>query len=178
MHRARWRTGFNLQAGKPEPFISSPADETASAFSPDGKWLAYTSNQSGTYQVYVRSLKHPGATWQFATPKLLGPQWSPGGGEVFLRTGGALDGFGYWRVLVASYSVKGDTFVPGAVRAFGGNLRIPTHGAASVFAVAPNGKRIAAVQEAKEPEGAGPDYILLLNFFDEIKRRAAQTTAQ
>ncbi len=48
--------GAGLQAGKPEVFLQTPADERYPCFSPDGKWLAYTSDESGTYQIYVRGV--------------------------------------------------------------------------------------------------------------------------
>jgi hypothetical protein len=81
---------------------------------------------------------------------------------------------------VASYTVIGDTFVPGAIRPFAKGLTIPPNGASPIFSIAPQGNRIVAVQPAKDPEAARPhpDYILLLNFFDEVKRRAAQTAEQ
>jgi serine/threonine-protein kinase len=168
--------GDRLEAGKPEPFVNSPADESAPAFSPDGKWLAYISNQAGRLEVYVRSTMHQGATWLLSAGYM--PTWSPNSRKIFFLVG-AGDGRGR-KLQVASYSVNGDTFVPGAVRPFAGGLRIPVPGDRTTFSVSSQANRIAALQPAKEPENARPrpDYILLLNFFDEIKRRAAQTAAQ
>lgn len=40
--------------GKPEPFLRTPADELAPRFSPDGRWIAYRSNESGNAEIYVR----------------------------------------------------------------------------------------------------------------------------
>jgi serine/threonine protein kinase/Tol biopolymer transport system component len=45
--------GAGLRAGKPEVFLQTPADERNPSFSPDGRWLAYSSDESGTFQVYV-----------------------------------------------------------------------------------------------------------------------------
>ena len=45
-----------LRAGKPEVFLQTPADERYPSFSPDGRWLAYSSDESGTFQVYVRAV--------------------------------------------------------------------------------------------------------------------------
>ncbi len=98
--------GDTLQAGKPEPFINGPADEINPSFSPDGKWLAYASDKTGTFTVYVRSLKNPGATWQISTEEGYMPEWSPRG---------------MWgRVL----SVKGN-FGAGRVEAVWGRRRLP-----------------------------------------------------
>jgi serine/threonine-protein kinase len=56
--------GKPLRAGEPKPFANSVADEINPAFSPDGKWLAYSSTQTGTFTIYVRSLQGTDATWQ------------------------------------------------------------------------------------------------------------------
>ena len=55
-----------LRAGKPEVFLQTPADERAPSFSPDGRWLAYASNESGTFQVYVRAFPDKGGKWQIS----------------------------------------------------------------------------------------------------------------
>ena len=57
---------------------------------------------------------------------------------------------------------------------------MPVPGDPATFSVSSQVNRIAALQPAKEPENTRPrpDYIFVLNFFDEIKRRAAQTAAQ
>ena len=78
-----------------------------------------------------------------------------------------------------SYSVKGDTFVPGPVRTFGGDVRVPLNGARLTYSIPPQGNRIVALQAAKEPENATrrAAYLLLFNVFDEVKRRALQDMA-
>ena len=65
-HQIRWWTvpldgnGTGLRAGKPEAFLQTPADERHPAFSPDGRWLAYASDESGTFQTYVRAFPDAG----------------------------------------------------------------------------------------------------------------------
>ena len=51
--------------GEPKPFVNSAFVESWSAFSPDGRWLAYESNESGSYEVYVRPFPGPGASGRF-----------------------------------------------------------------------------------------------------------------
>ena len=53
--------------GKPEPFLVTPFNEMAPAISPDGRWLAYMSDESGTVQIYVRPFPGPGGKWQVST---------------------------------------------------------------------------------------------------------------
>ncbi len=58
--------GAGLRAGKPEVFLQTPADERTPSFSPDGRWLAYVSDESGTFQVYVRAFPDKGGKWQIS----------------------------------------------------------------------------------------------------------------
>jgi Tol biopolymer transport system component len=53
-----------LRAGKREVFLQTSSDERCPSFSQDGKWLAYASNQSGAFQVYVRAFPDTGGKWQ------------------------------------------------------------------------------------------------------------------
>jgi serine/threonine protein kinase/Tol biopolymer transport system component len=165
--------GENLQAGKPEPFINGPADEINPSFSPDGKWLAYSSTETGTFAIYVRSLKNPGAIWQISTEEGFLPQWSPKGKEIIFHS---LQGD---RLRAVSYSVNADTFVPGVTRPFGGSVEFPPNGPLRTYTFSPTGKHIAAILAARMAEGvrSRPNYLLILNFFEEIKRHAAHAGA-
>ena len=55
------------ERGEPTSWLQSPADEFHARFSPDGKWIAYTSDESGSYEVYVRSFPGPGGKWQVSS---------------------------------------------------------------------------------------------------------------
>jgi Tol biopolymer transport system component len=60
--------------------------KTRPAFSPDGRWLSYGSNELGTYQVYVRAFPDKGGRWQISTAGGEYPFWSRNGRELFYRT--------------------------------------------------------------------------------------------
>lgn len=158
--------GETLSAGEPNPFANTVADEINPAFSPDGKWLAYSSTQSGTYTIYVRSLQANHATWQVSAEEGYLPQWSPNGKQIVFHS---LQNDRLW---AASYSMSGDVFFPGEVTPFGGNVEVPVNGEASIYSFAPTGDRIAAVLPVSEAPGVRPhpNYILILNFFEEIQR--------
>ena len=68
------------------PLVSTPAREFYPALSPDGKWLAYSSDESGSFEVYVRPFpKVSDARWQISTAGGSAPLWSHSGKEIFFR---------------------------------------------------------------------------------------------
>jgi Tol biopolymer transport system component len=74
--------------GKLEPYIATPDfAEFRASFSPDGRWLAYQSNESGRPEIYVQPFPGPGRKWQVSTAGGAYPIWSPRGGEIFYRDG-------------------------------------------------------------------------------------------
>ncbi|MEO8100359.1 MAG: protein kinase [Acidobacteriota bacterium] len=78
-------------AGKPEPIPvqTSAFDELAPAFSPDGKWIAFSTNESGQYEVVVRSFPGNERKIQVSTGGGMQPQWRRDGKELYFR---GLDG--------------------------------------------------------------------------------------
>jgi len=76
--------GGRLQAGKPQALAQASFASGQLSVSPDGRWLAYDSNESGTRQVYVRAFPDQAARWQVSTAGGFTPQWSR---TVFPRSG-------------------------------------------------------------------------------------------
>jgi len=68
-----------------KPLVVTSAAEYSASPSPDGRWLAYQSNESGRYEVYVRDLREGGGRWQISTGGGEEPRWSPDGRELFFR---------------------------------------------------------------------------------------------
>jgi len=156
-----------LSAGKPEVFLQTPADERSPSFSPDGRWMAYSSDESGTFQVYVRAFPDKGGKWQITNSGGAYPEWSRNGHELFFET---VDN----HIMVAAYAVKGDSFVADKPRLWsekqiGGNITYKN------VDLAPDGKRIVALMQAEtaERQKAQTHVIFLENFFDEVRRRTA-----
>ncbi len=154
-----------LRAGEPEPFLKTSSDERHPSFSPDGRWLAYTSNETGTYQVYVRAFPDRGGKWQISNGGGAYVVWSRQNHELFFRT---LDG----QIMIAEYTVGGDSFAPQRPRVWSekrlanfGPLTNPT------YDLAPDGKRIAALMPAEGPDAQAHHVIFLQNFYDELRRR-------
>jgi serine/threonine protein kinase/Tol biopolymer transport system component len=72
---------------EPQPFLHSPANESAPAFSPDGKWLAYESNTSGRNEAYITPFPAGGAQYQVSTNGGERPVWRRDGKEIYYREG-------------------------------------------------------------------------------------------
>jgi serine/threonine-protein kinase len=72
---------------KPKPVIQTQFTEGQSALSPDGRWLAYTSNSSGRNEVYVQPFPDLAAKWQISAEGGNEPKWAPNGRELFYRIG-------------------------------------------------------------------------------------------
>jgi serine/threonine-protein kinase len=149
--------------GKPSVFLNTPFNEGLAAFSPDGRFLAYNSNESGTYEVYVRPFPGPGGKWQVSTGGGESPVWSRNGKELF-----------YWaaeRIWVASYAAQGDSFRAEKPRAWSPG-RIPWRAGSARFDAHPDGKRFAVVAAAEETEVRRDKVVFITNFFDELRRIA------
>jgi len=75
------------QQSKQSGLISGPADEYGAAVSPDGRWLAYHSNETGRSEVYVRDQTGSGARWQVSVTGGEEPHWSRDSRELYFRVG-------------------------------------------------------------------------------------------
>jgi serine/threonine-protein kinase len=154
-----------LRAGKPEIFLQTLFDERQPSFSPDGRWLAYSSNESGPSQVYVRAFPDKGGKWQVSNGDGNQPVWSRNGRELLFRTDDN-------QIMVAPYAVKGDSFLAGKPQAWSPQ-RLANVQLNGTYDLAPDGKRIAALMPAATPEaGQAQNHVIFLdNFFDELQRR-------
>jgi len=154
--------GAGLRGGKPELFLQTPFDERAPRFSGDGRWLAYTSAESGSIQVYVRAFPDRGGKWQISNAGGTFPVWSHNGRELFFRSSDN-------RIMVASYTVQGDSFAADQPRVWSAKQ---VSGRLGSYDVAPDGKHIAALMPVETPEAQAQNHVIFLeNFFDELRRR-------
>jgi serine/threonine-protein kinase len=153
------------KAGKPEPFLTTPQIvQVDAAFSPDGKFLAYASNESGVEDVFVRSFPGPGGRWRVSTTSGKFPVWSRTTRELFFLGGDD-------RIMVASYSVTSDVFTPQPARVWS-PTPVRRTATRQNFDITPDGKRVVMFPRsvvAQEQDSLHATF--LLNFFDEIRRR-------
>jgi Tol biopolymer transport system component len=158
--------------GKPELFLRTPFDEQEPAFSPDGRWIAYRSNESGRNEVYVRPFSSSGmpsrsGKWQISTDGGAHPNWSRHGQELFYQS---LDN----RIMVSNYTANADSLTADKPRAWS-DTRIPQPGGPAFWNLdlAPDGRRFAMfpLPEATGEQKNSVHITVLLNFFDELRRR-------
>jgi len=129
--------------GEPRPFLQTKAHETCGQFSPDGKWVAYSSDESGAYQIYVQAFASGGKRQVSRDPGIQ-PRWSGDGKELFfhsydsdavmavdIRAGAAIEA-GIPRKLFDAVVAPGQGGINYAVTANGQRFIIPTETRASV----------------------------------------------
>jgi len=146
---------------EPQPFIASPNHECCARFSPDGKWLAYVSDELGRNQVYVRPYPGPDIKFLVSEEREGGgePVWSPDGSELFYRSGD--------RMMVVSVQTeptfragRPEVLFEGSYRATVGPLGY------QYYDISPDGQRFLMIRRDE-----APSYInVILNWFEELKR--------
>ena len=170
-------TGFDLQVMRlegeraVETFLSTPFREADAAFSPDGRFIAYESNESGRLEVYVRPFPPGGGRWQVSDGGGAYPRWSRSGRELFYRTDGG--------IMSAPVEAVGDTLrvgkpsivFQGAFR--GGTTGIGVGGYSFAdYDVAPDGQRFVMFPAGSGPGRAEhPHVTFVTHWFDELVKQ-------
>jgi eukaryotic-like serine/threonine-protein kinase len=120
---------------KPYPFIQTEFNETHSQFSPDGRWVAYVSDESGRAEVYVQGFGGAGGKWQISTGGGDQPQWRGDGKELFYVSPDKQ---------IMTVSIKGGTALEAGIPVRLFEVFIPTSnlsGNRNYYVVADNGKK-------------------------------------
>jgi Tol biopolymer transport system component len=150
------------QVRKAQPFLRTPFNESAPRFSPDGRWLAYISNESGRNEVYVQPYPGPGGKWQISTEGGGEPVWNPNGRELFYRSGDKM-----MAVDIAAQS----GFAAGKPRMLFEGQYVPTPLTAPYYDVSPDGQRFLMLKASEQAQSAPTQINVVLNWFEELKRR-------
>jgi Tol biopolymer transport system component len=142
-----------------QPFLATEFNEGGAMFSPDGRWLAYVSDESGRNEVYAQEYPGPGGKWQVSNQGGVEPVWSRDGRELFYRNG--------TQMMVVEVE-PGETFVAGEPRLlFEGDF--VASGRTANYDVSPDGQHF--VMALRQGEGARKLNVIV-NWFEELKRLA------
>jgi Tol biopolymer transport system component len=74
---------LDLESGKNQPLVDTPANERFGVISPDGRFIAYSSDTTGQWEVYVETFPLTGERWRLSTAGGHQPRWNPKGSELF-----------------------------------------------------------------------------------------------
>ena len=152
----------------PRPLVVAGFDAMAARVSPDGRWLAYTSNESGRNEVYVRPFPGPGGRWVVSTDGGTEPVWTSDGRGLLYRSGSYLV-----RAAVGTsheFTVaRRDTLVREAP---GENYRASFFHA--MYDLSPDGRRLAFIRSGAD----AAELVAVLHFDAEVRARTEKSARQ
>jgi len=143
--------------GDASTFVATAFTERSPMFSPDGRWLAYVSDESGRDEIYVQPYPGPGGKWPISSEGGIEPHWSADGRELFYRLGD--------KMMVVEVQSE-PAFTSGRPQlVFEGPYVLGT--SVANYDISPDGQRFLMIKE----EGGQQDQInVVLNWFEELKR--------
>ena len=153
---------------EPEPFLVSSFVEWWPTFSPDGRWLAYASNDTGRFEVYVRPFPQGEPAYRVSINGGSAPLWSPDGKQLFYLSP---LGDGTWGVMVADVQTDPTFIQSRPTTLFAGPFVNSGTDPVTSYDVAPDGQRFVMV-------GNGPEVVaqpvtrinIVLNWVEELER--------
>jgi eukaryotic-like serine/threonine-protein kinase len=152
---------------KAQPFLRTPFNESVPRFSPDGRWLAYISDESGRYEIYVQAYPGPGGKWQISTEGGTEPAWNPNGRELFYRSGD--------KMMAVDIATRPGFAAGKPHMLFEGQYQ-PAPATLPNYDVSPDGQRFLMVKPTESVEAAPTQINVVLNWFEELKRKVPTGT--
>jgi len=144
-------------------FLQTPFNERSSRLSPDGRWLAYVSNESGRAEVYIQAFPQGGAKLQVSSSGGDQPVWSRDGRKLFFRGGGS--------ILETAFQASTPPTVSAAVVLFPDRFESPQAGGHTGYDVFPDG-RFLMIQSQAQPD-AREEIVVVINWIEELKQQVA-----
>jgi serine/threonine-protein kinase len=148
--------------GTPYAFLTTTNFGSNASFSPDGRWVAYESVETGRPEVYVRPFPGPGGKWQISNDGGLLPTWSRNGKELIYR---ASDG----RLMTCAYSAPGQAFLAASPRAWS-EFPMTALSTGRNFDLHPDGKRMARIRTPDTTGETKLDHVVVVeNILEELR---------
>jgi len=136
-------------------------------FSPNGHWLAYTSNESDRFEIYVQPYPGPGGRWQISTEGGREPVWNPNGRELFYRNGN--------KMMAVDIATQPGFAASKPRMLFEGRYE-PAPIPVANYDVSSDGQRFLMVKPAEQEQAPKMQINVVLNWFEELKRRVPSGT--
>jgi len=153
---------------KPRPFAQTKFSEGSPRFSPDGRWIAYCSNESGRMEVFVQPYPGPGPKIQLSSEGGSDPTWKRSGGELYYRSGDKM--MAVTVSTLPSFRADRPRMLWEKYFAYGRNSSCGAPGpSSSNYDVAPDGQRFLMIQEGGDDAPATQIHVVL-NWSEELKR--------
>ena len=149
---------LNIADGKMQPYFRNVGGVRVARFSPDGKWIAYVSGESGRPEVYVAPFPATGAKWQVSQNGGAGPRWRSDGKELFF--GSPHD----FRLMAASITLGPEPVIGRPEPLF---QTRPGSGVPAFYDITPDGKRFLVATAVSD---APPEPLTLVQHFDQVLR--------
>jgi eukaryotic-like serine/threonine-protein kinase len=143
---------------RPIPFLQTQFNEAFGRFSPDGRWVAYQSDESGRIEVYVAPFPGPGGKWQISTAGGQRPRWRRDGNEIFYLSPDN-------RLMAAAVNGKGASFGVSAIKPL---FQTRATGRNDRYAVSADGQRFL-INTAPEQSASAP-IMVVLNWTAGLKK--------
>lgn len=134
----------------------------AGVVSPDGRWLAYVSNLSGRFEIYVERYPHPGSRQQISTDGGLLPLWSRDGRALFFRPDD--------RQMMSVATEAGARFTAGRPQILFELSMAPEIVGSRPYDLAPDGTFVVVRSAQTESASQTPRLVLVQNWTEELKR--------
>jgi dipeptidyl aminopeptidase/acylaminoacyl peptidase len=141
--------------GKPRPYLTTPVNEFDGRISPDGRWVAYTTDESGRNEVFIQSFPEPGNKKRVSISGGLVPAWRSDGRELFFVT----EDHVVMSVIVSPGKATPEFSTPARLFV---NKDISTglqNGARSSYAPSPDGRRFLVLMTIENERTEGVHYI-------------------
>ena len=147
---------------KAQPFLRTQFNESAPRFSPDGHWLAYISDESGRYEIYVQPYPGPGGKSQVSTEGGTEPVWNRNGRELFYRNGD--------KMMAVDIATQ-PSFVAGKPHLLFEGQYQPAPATLPNYDVSPDGQRFLMLKPNEQGLAAPTQINVVLNWFEELKQK-------
>ena len=148
---------------QPAPLVKTSGYDGGGQFSPDGRWVAYVSNESGAFEVSVRPYPGPDRRIQVSTQGGTHPRWNRNGKEIFYRTGN--------KMMVVDVSTSPDLKLSTPRVLFEQRYAFGSAQTVANYDVSPDGQRFLMVKD----ESSSGRLNIVLNWFDELNRLVPPT---